>query len=142
MSGHAQRHTGHGLRNLVFAALAAAVISDQMSAPAFAQSGDEALKRRIAQLEEKIEKLRKRLGETPRKRTRRGAPKGYLPPSVAARFEVRMDNLERALEELTGKVEDLTSLVRRAAKARSKFERDVDSRFRHLARPQGADKGR
>ncbi len=58
-----------------------------------------------------------------------------IPPTAAARFEVRLSQMERSIRELTGKIEDLAYKVKQA----EKFQASVDERLRALE--QGRNTG-
>lgn len=55
-----------------------------------------------------------------------------LSPSVAADFEVRLQHLERALSELTGKYEESTYQISQMRDRLEKINADMDFRFKEL----------
>lgn len=63
-----------------------------------------------------------------------------LPPTLAARFQVRLGQMERSIRELTGKVEDLSYKLAKAAKDNEKFRNDVEFRLKELEQGRTASR--
>lgn len=64
-----------------------------------------------------------------------------LSPSVAADFEIRLQNLERAIQDLTGKYEESTYQVTQLRERLEKVNADVDFRLKELEKGGGATGG-
>lgn len=134
---------------LVLAAAGICIFSIQPMGVASAQTYDgKALQRQVQELKVQVRDLRRRLTNM-RAELRQGAgPRARkisqeeIPPTVAARFEVRMSQLERSIRKLTGKVEDLAFSVRRSRKDSKKLENDFEYRISKLERgaPTGGAK--
>ena len=75
--------------------------------PAAAQDDADQLRRRIVKLERDIQALQREMRATRGNLSTGTSSGGKIPPTVAARFEIRMTQLERSIEKLTGWVEDL-----------------------------------
>lgn len=132
----------YGSRYLALAAGIAAVLAGPLSAPALAQNGDDsALRREVRDLKAEIEALRRQV-RTLRTALQSGGGSGSarklsvaqneIPPTVAARFEVRMGQLELALRKLTGRVEDLSFKIRKVQKEAKRAENDFEYRLSQL----------
>lgn len=61
-----------------------------------------------------------------------------IPPTAAARFDVRLSQMERSIRELTGKIEDLAYKVKQA----EKFQASVDERLKALEQGRTAPPGK
>lgn len=61
-----------------------------------------------------------------------------LSPSVAADFEIRLQNLERSMQELTGKYEESTYQITQLRERLEKINGDIDFRLKDLEKGGGA----
>ena len=131
-------------RWLAQAAAALALAAMLAATPAAGQSSEvQALRKRIDVLEGRITSMRNELRAKSRGGVRRIS--GELPPTLAGQFDVRLNELERALQKLTGKVEDLTHATNTANARSEKFRTDVEFRLSRLEKGAGlttADKPR
>ncbi len=64
-----------------------------------------------------------------------------IPSSLATRFQDRLNQMERTIQSLTGKVEDLTHRVEKLEKDRKAFETDTDYRVGLLEKRAGVKVG-
>ncbi len=87
-----------------------------------------------------IDDLGYRLRQLERQFNALGGPGGDVPPSLATRFQSRLDQMERSIQSLTDKIETLTHRVEQAGQARKAFETDTDYRLSLLEKPGGAKK--
>jgi tol-pal system protein YbgF len=96
-----------------------------------AQSTDDvrALRERIAKLEKEMADMR---AEVRASGGAKKVAKGDLPPTLAARFEIRLGQMERSIQKLTGKVEDLEHKIVQQAMTHQKFRNDVTFRLQKL----------
>ena len=134
---------GYSIQRLRGAAciLAASLCLAFAAGSAHAQTSDNtALERQVDTLKSQLNDLRQQLrnlraelraGSGPRARK---ISQEEIPPTVAARFEVRMSQLERAITKLTGKIEDLSFSVRKTRKDVKKLENDYEYRINKLER--------
>lgn len=114
------------LQSRFFPAVAGLVLAACLLAPsggAWGQSSElSQLRGDIARLERQIADLRRQMA---RAGTRTGGPKsigGELPPTLAARMEVRLNQLETQVRGITGKIEEVGFAMR---KIREKLDRAV-----------------
>ncbi len=136
-----RRSENYGGHAVLLAVVSVGLAGLSLAAPAAAQTSDQpALRRQVKDLKDQLQDLRRRLNSV-RAELRQGAgararkiSQEEIPPTVAARFEVRMSQLERAIRKLTGKVEDLAFTVRRARKETKKLENDFEYRIGKLER--------
>lgn len=63
-----------------------------------------------------------------------------IPPTLAARFQVRLGQMERSIRELTGKVEDLAYKLAKAEKDNEKFRNDIEFRLKELEQGRTASR--
>ncbi len=64
-----------------------------------------------------------------------------IPSSLATRFQDRLNQMERTIQSLTGKVEDLIHRVEKLEKDRKSFETDTDYRIGLLEKQAGVKVG-
>ena len=115
---------------------------------AMAQTSDNvALARQVDTLRSQLDELRRQLRNLRAELRAGSGPQARkisqeeIPPTVAARFEVRMTQLERAITKLTGKIEDLSFSVRRTQKDVKKLENDFEYRISKLEKGGAAASG-
>jgi tol-pal system protein YbgF len=114
------------LQSRFFLAVAGLALAASLLAPAGGARGQSSelsqLRGDIARLERQIADLRRQMARTG---TRTGGPKsigGELPPTLAARMEVRLNQLEVQASNITGKLEEVGFAIR---KIREKLDRAV-----------------
>jgi tol-pal system protein YbgF len=98
-------------------------------APAAPERTSAALRDKLRTVTAELNRLRRGAA---RFRVRLQLAADELPPTLAARYEIRLSQMERSIQQLTGKVEDLAYQVRQAAKEAKKFRTDVEYRLRAL----------
>ncbi len=119
-------------------ALGLGVLTAGTAPPASAQDVADQLRRRIVKLERDIQALQREMrASRGNLSTGTGSGGGKIPPTVAARFEIRMTQLERSIEKLTGRVEDLGFQIKSVQKAQKKFQNDVEFRLSELEKGGG-----
>ena len=145
--GKSTQHTGqHTGLAVVVSVIGLGIAGLALTTPAMGQTSDQSvLRRQVQDLKVQLQDLRRRLTSM-KAELRQGAgararkiSQEEIPPTVAARFEVRMSQLERAISKLTGKVEDLAFTVRRARKDTKKLENDFEYRISKLERDGGGN---
>lgn len=104
--------------------------------PAFAQDVADQLRRRIIKLERDMQALQREMRAT-RGSVSTGTRGGTVAPTVAARFEIRMTQLEQSIGKLTGRIEDLDFRIKALAKSQKKFQNDIEFRLSELEKGGG-----
>jgi tol-pal system protein YbgF len=95
----------------------------------------------VADLRDRVRRLERALKLARRGRAATGASRvtpGGLPPTLAARFQVKINQLERSLRDLTGKIEDLAYQVKQLKKAQKKKLNDLEYRLGLLEKGRGS----
>jgi tol-pal system protein YbgF len=94
----------------------------------------------VADLRARVRRLERALKLARRGRAATGASRvtpGGLPPTLAARFQVKINQLQRSLRDLTGKIEDLAYQVKKLKKAQVKKLNDIEYRLSLLEKGRG-----
>ena len=113
-----------------------------LAGPAPAQSGDQVeILNRVNRLENDIQTLQRQLA-------RGGAPSGAvssasggLAPTQAADFEIRLSQLERSVQEMTGKFEEAVFGVSQLRERLEKLSSDLEFRLSQLESRSGTEGG-
>lgn len=129
---------------LVALAVAAVVVLAPL-APATAQQDVRPLIERMERLERDITTLQRQTyrGDAPSARAPQGQ-QGFseMPGDVAGRLQVRMGELERLVQELTGRVEQTQFQARQTSERLDQFIKDVDFRLNEVeGKAPGASAG-
>ncbi len=123
------------MRSASTVALAAAVVFFAPLAPASAQQDVRPLIERMERLERDITTLQRQTyrGDAPPARAPQGQ-QGFseMPGDVAGRLQVRMGELERLVQELTGRVEQTQFQARQTSERLDQFIKDVDFRLNEI----------
>lgn len=124
------------LQSRFLVAVASLVLAAFLLAPggsAWAQSSElSQLRGDIARLERQIADLRRQMAKAGRSS---GAPKsigGELPPTLAARMEVRLNQLESQTSTLTGKLEEVGFAIRKIKEKLDRAVSDMELRLSAL----------
>lgn len=105
---------------------------------AAAQDAADELRRRLVKLERDMSALRREMRATRGSvNTTRSGGNGKMPPTVAARFELRMTQLEQSIGKLTGRIEDLDYRIKALAQTQKKFQNDIEFRLSELEKGGG-----
>jgi len=111
---------------LAAAAIGAAMLGAPAVSPATAQvleADVDDLRYRVRQLERQFKSMKGRGGD--------------IPSSLATRFQNRLHQMERSIQKLTSKVEDLAHRIGKIEKDRKAFKADVDYRLGLLEKKGG-----
>lgn len=131
-SGRYMRQAKGGLAALVFGAALLTV-----TPAALAQSDTQQLQHQIQLLRRELADLQKAVfkGEVPASVTSSatsGAVSGDVPPSIAGRLQVKMQELDEKLRDLNGNYEQMDNRIRRIETRLDKLVADIDFRLRQL----------
>lgn len=117
-------------------AIAFAATSALTALPAAAQQDTRVLLERMERLERDINTLQRQIyqGGGAARPAPGQAVQGYgeLPADLAGRLQVRMADLERLVQELTGRVEETQFMTRQVSERLDQFMKDVDFRLNEL----------
>ena len=124
--------------------LALAVALIQPTLPAFAQRAElNEVRNEIARLQREVSALRRQIA---RGGTRgRSGPKsigGELPPTLAARMEVRLSQLEGQVSRMTGKIEEINHGIKQIGEKLDRAVTDIELRLSALEKGKPVAGGR
>lgn len=126
-----------GLLILAAAAAPAAAQNAGQNTASDAASTEE-LRRELNTLSRQVEAMREELA---RIRGENTPDDGSVTPNVAARFEVRLSQLERTIQDLTGRVEQAEHQLRQVNERIDLFQRDMEFRVQQLENGSGSSAG-
>lgn len=114
-----------------------------LAAPALAQSNDQMeILNRLNRLENDIQTLQRQLARGGTVSAGTVAPAaGALAPTQAADFEIRLSQLERSVQEMTGKYEEAVFGVTQVRERLDKLSSDLDFRLSQLESRSGTEGG-
>lgn len=96
-----------------------------------APAGAQVLESEVSDLRYRVRQLERRL------KSMRAAGGGDIPSTLATRFQNRLNQMERSIQKLTAKVEDLSHRVSQIEKDRKSFKADIDYRLGLLEKKGG-----
>ncbi len=135
------------MRRIVLSTVLSALLGSAfLAAPAMAQSDTRALYDRIDRLERDLSTMQSQMARggggpaTVIRSPAAGGNDGSVAGNAASRLEDRINELEDANRQLTGKIEEANFKAGQLAKQLDRMQTDIDLRFKDLqeAKPQGA----
>ncbi|MDH3234446.1 MAG: tol-pal system protein YbgF [Alphaproteobacteria bacterium] len=123
--------------------LALAVALIQPTLPAFAQSAElNDVRNEIARLQREVSALRRQIARGGARSS--GGPRsigGELPPTLAARMEVRLSQLEGQVSRMTGKIEEINHGIKQIGEKLDRAVSDIELRLSALEKGKPVARG-
>lgn len=127
----------------VLLALAVALILPAL--PASAQSVElNEVRNELARLQREVSALRRQIARSGASGGNRNTPRsigGELPPTLAARMEVRLSQLENQVNRMTGKIEEINHGIRQLGEKLDKTVSDIEIRLSALEKGKPVARG-